>query len=167
MKIFTFSKVAGHSSTNLFKKRLHLRLFPACCMSEICNGEDLWQWSRLEIRLNAFCLSAIPQKQMIIIMNSKKLRIPILSSTSGWSLPRLKGTHNCLVAYLVCYVNSKSIIRVSLENFAIILTLFLRSQWYFSQLTETCSKLLQIRQDIYYIHSNFQQVFVSWGGNKT
>ena len=40
---------------------------PARCMSEIRNGEDLWQWSRLEIRLNTFCWSTIPQKQFIII----------------------------------------------------------------------------------------------------
>ena len=40
---------------------------PARCMSEIRNGEELWQWSRLEIRLNAFCWSTIPQKQFIII----------------------------------------------------------------------------------------------------
>ena len=40
---------------------------PACCVSEIRNGEDLWQWSRLEIRLNAFRRSTIPQKQFIII----------------------------------------------------------------------------------------------------
>ena len=26
---------------------------PACGLSEIGDGEDLWQWSRLEIRLNA------------------------------------------------------------------------------------------------------------------
>ena len=37
-------------------------------VSEICDGEDLWQWSRLEIRLNAFRRSAIPQKQHIIII---------------------------------------------------------------------------------------------------
>ena len=36
-------------------------------MSKIRNGEDLWQWSRLEIRLNAFFWSTIPQKQIIII----------------------------------------------------------------------------------------------------
>ena len=36
---------------------------PAHGMSEIWDGEDLWQWSRLEIRLNAFCQSTIPQKQ--------------------------------------------------------------------------------------------------------
>ena len=39
-------------------------------MSEIHDGEDLWQWSRLEIRLNDFRQSAIPQKQFIIIINA-------------------------------------------------------------------------------------------------
>ena len=37
-------------------------------VSEICNGEDLWQWSQLEIRLNSFRQSTIPQKQFIIII---------------------------------------------------------------------------------------------------
>ena len=32
------------------------------------DGEDLWQWSRLEIRLNTFRRSTIPQKQFIIII---------------------------------------------------------------------------------------------------
>ena len=41
---------------------------PAHGMSEIHDGEDLWQWSRLEIKLNAFHLSTIPQKQFIIII---------------------------------------------------------------------------------------------------
>ena len=36
---------------------------PACSVSQICDGEDLWQWSWLEIRLNAFRWSSIPQKQ--------------------------------------------------------------------------------------------------------
>ena len=31
-------------------------------MLEIRDGEDLSQWSRLEMRLNAFCWSIIPQK---------------------------------------------------------------------------------------------------------
>ena len=30
------------------------------------DGEDLWQWSLLEIRLNFFRQSAIPQKQFIV-----------------------------------------------------------------------------------------------------
>ena len=41
---------------------------PACCLSEIRNGKDLWQWSRLEIRLNTFRWSTMPQKQFIIII---------------------------------------------------------------------------------------------------
>ena len=39
---------------------------PARGVSEIRDSEDLWRWSRLEIRLSAFCRSTIPQKQFII-----------------------------------------------------------------------------------------------------
>ena len=42
---------------------------PARGVSEIRDGEDLWQWSLLEIRLNAFRRSTIPQKH-----SSKKIR---------------------------------------------------------------------------------------------
>ena len=41
---------------------------PARRVSEIRDGEDLWQWFRLEIRLHTFRLSTIPQKQFIIII---------------------------------------------------------------------------------------------------
>ena len=41
---------------------------PACGMSEIQDGDDLWQCSWLEIRLNAFCWWTIPQKQFINII---------------------------------------------------------------------------------------------------
>ena len=41
---------------------------PARSVSEIRNGEDLGQWSRQKIRLNAFRRSTIPQKQFIIII---------------------------------------------------------------------------------------------------
>ena len=40
-------------------------------VSEIRDGEDLWQWSRLEIRLNAFRRSPVPQKQFIINSSSQ------------------------------------------------------------------------------------------------
>ena len=40
---------------------------PARGVSEIRDGEDLWQWSQLEIRLNTFRRSTITQKQFIII----------------------------------------------------------------------------------------------------
>ena len=40
-------------------------------VSEIRDGEDLWQCSRLEMRLNAFRQSTIPQKQFFIIIKQK------------------------------------------------------------------------------------------------
>ena len=67
-------------------------------MSEIRDGEDLWQWSRLEIRLAAFRRSTIPQKQFIIIIKcefklcKKKTTVIIsdsmLKSVSGAKLSR-------------------------------------------------------------------------------
>ena len=39
---------------------------PAHSVSEIRNGEDVWNWSQLEIRLDPFYRSIIPQKQFII-----------------------------------------------------------------------------------------------------
>ena len=41
---------------------------PARGVSKIRDGEDLCQWSWLEIRLNAFRQSTKPQKQFIIII---------------------------------------------------------------------------------------------------
>ena len=42
---------------------------PACGVSEIRDGEDIWKWSRLEIKLNNFRRSTITQKQFIIENN--------------------------------------------------------------------------------------------------
>ena len=50
------------------ERRLCAGSNPARGVSEIRDSEDLWQWSRLEIRLNAFCWSTIPQKPLIIII---------------------------------------------------------------------------------------------------
>ena len=47
---------------------------PACGVLEIRDDEDLWQWSRLEIRLNAFRRLTIPQKQFIIIIIRNRLK---------------------------------------------------------------------------------------------
>ena len=38
---------------------------PARGVSKIRDGEDLWQWSRQEIRLNAFRRSIIPQNNSV------------------------------------------------------------------------------------------------------
>ena len=40
---------------------------PACGVSEIRNGENLWQWFRLDIRLNAFRWSTIPHHQSLLV----------------------------------------------------------------------------------------------------
>ena len=45
----------------------------ACGLREICYGEDIRQWYHLEIRLNDFCRSTIPQKQFIIITIIKEI----------------------------------------------------------------------------------------------
>ena len=50
----------------LLNKSSHFLNKPARGVSEIRDGGDLWQWSRLKIRLNAFRRSTIPQKQFII-----------------------------------------------------------------------------------------------------
>ena len=42
--------------------------YSPCRVSEIRDGEDLWQWSWMEVRVNAFRRSTIPQKQFIIII---------------------------------------------------------------------------------------------------
>ena len=59
---------------------------PACCVSEIRDCEDLWQWSRLEIRLNTFHRSTITQKQLI---KNKQ------SVTYGTDLVRLEQWTKC------------------------------------------------------------------------
>ena len=53
---------------------------PACGVLEIRDGEDLWQWSRLEIRVNAFHQSPTTQKQFIIII--------IIIIISYWHWPK-------------------------------------------------------------------------------
>ena len=55
-----------HSSKS--ELRLCASLNPARGVSETHDGEDLWQWSRLEIRLNVFRRSTILQKQFIIVI---------------------------------------------------------------------------------------------------
>ena len=47
---------------------------PARVVSEIRDGEDVWKWFRLEIRLNAFRRSTKPQKQFIIINSQSVTR---------------------------------------------------------------------------------------------
>ena len=64
---------------------------PALGMSEIRDGEDLWQWSQLEIRINTFRWSTIPQKQFIIII------IIIIIIVNYRSIPVNPWTHLLLI----------------------------------------------------------------------
>ena len=62
---------------------------PAYGVSEIRDGEDLWQWSRLEIRLSAFCRSTIPQKQFIFFIRlyGRNKNIPYLVAVAHQPSP--------------------------------------------------------------------------------
>ena len=60
------------TTAQLYSTKPEFRFFaglnPARHVSEIRDGEDLWHWSRLEIKLNAFRRSTMPQKQLVIII---------------------------------------------------------------------------------------------------
>ena len=64
IKVITVAQI--HSTKS--KLRSCTGSSPADGVSEICDGETLWQWSLLEIRLNVFRHSTIPQKQFIMTM---------------------------------------------------------------------------------------------------
>ena len=58
---------SGVTTAHFHSTKPELRFYagsnPVCGVSEIRDGEDLWQRSRLEIRLNALRRSTIPQKK--------------------------------------------------------------------------------------------------------
>ena len=61
-----------NTTTQLHSTKPEIRFFassnPAYSMLEIRDGEELWQWSRLEIKRYAFRRSTTPQKLFIIII---------------------------------------------------------------------------------------------------
>ena len=67
---------SGYHYCTVHSKKPELRFCavsnPAHGVLEIQDGEDLWQWSRLEITLNVFRRSIIPPKQFIIIIHHQK-----------------------------------------------------------------------------------------------
>ena len=67
MKLFNENCSTAQLHSTKAELRFWAGLNAVCGMSEICNGEDLWQWSQLKIRLNAFHWSTIPQKQFITL----------------------------------------------------------------------------------------------------
>ena len=61
---------------------------PARSVSEICNPEYLWQWSRMEIRTNPLRRSTILQKQFITIIHHH-------NGTISFAVPKNQPTRIC------------------------------------------------------------------------
>ena len=57
---------------------------PARGVLEIWDDEDLWQWYRLEIRMNAFRRSTIPRKQFIIELNRNSCPYCLYAKKESW-----------------------------------------------------------------------------------
>ena len=57
---------------------------PARGVLEIWDDEDLWQWSRLEIRMNAFRRSTIPRKQFITELNRNSYPYCLYAKKESW-----------------------------------------------------------------------------------
>ena len=64
----------------------------------------IWQRSQLEIRLNAFCQSTIPQKQFIIIIIIPFLMTDKNLKTSLFWVMRKKEAFACTILGKICYV---------------------------------------------------------------
>ena len=79
VKIEKIEKIVVITTAQLHWTKPELRFYAgsnlAHNLSEICDGEDLWQWSLLEIRLNNFHRSTVSPKQFIIIIKVKKLNL--------------------------------------------------------------------------------------------
>ena len=63
----------------------------------------IWQRSQLEIRLNAFCQSTIPQKQFIIIIIPSLMTDKNLKTSLFWVM-RKKEAFACTILGKICYV---------------------------------------------------------------
>ena len=91
------SKCSGYHYCKIYLSKPELRfcpgLNPPCGVLEIRDGEGHWQWSQLEIRLNFFRRSTIPENQFInihyhhgryvLIMSHTRFRV-ILHSLVAW-----------------------------------------------------------------------------------
>ena len=65
---FILSNYTRHEVVVITTARFHSTKpeAPACFVSEICGGEDLWQWSQLKLRLDVFHWSTTPQKKFYL-----------------------------------------------------------------------------------------------------
>ena len=72
--LYTLQKPLIITTAQLHSTKPELRFCtgsnPARSVSEIRSGEDLWHWSWLEIRLNGFRWSTIPQNNLLLLSSS-------------------------------------------------------------------------------------------------
>ena len=81
---------------------------PAHGVSEIHDGEDPWQWSRLEIRLNAFLQSTIPQKQFIIFIIITKIKAKDLDNNNFTRSPLDTAFQGVKRLFVLAFNNTQS-----------------------------------------------------------
>ena len=98
------------TTVQIHSKKLKLKfcagLNPARGVSEIRDAEDLSQWPRLEIRLNVFSRSTMPQKLFIII-------IIIIIIKRAW-LEQKSGQVNGHGLFIIkCHKHSMDILKIA------------------------------------------------------
>ena len=69
---------------------------PACGVLEIRDGEDLWQWSLLEIRLNTYCRSTIYNSLSSLLLKTFKIS-HFTAEACKWIASISWGTGTCLL----------------------------------------------------------------------
>ena len=93
-----------HYFTNSFNTKSNLRFCassnPALGGSEICDGENLWQWFRQEIRPKVYRRSTIPRKQF----KSNKYFAWNITLTLYCKRPKLAQNLNLLKGHWICNI---------------------------------------------------------------
>ena len=74
-------------------------------VSEVCNSEDFWQWSRLETSLDAFPWSKLLQKQFTIIINDGDIKF--IANKFRWKYVRQDKVHLLVYRLNRPYFNQK------------------------------------------------------------
>ena len=94
--------ITAHLHSSKHQLRLCTGSSPARGVSEIRDSEDLRQWSPLEIRINAFRRSTIPQKQFIIIIISRQHMVQSFYQVN------MKWLSSCKWCYLLSFCTGVS-----------------------------------------------------------
>ena len=116
---------------------------PSCGVSEICDGEDLWQWSWLKIRLNIFHRSTIPQKQLIIITCRGKeggpfIKVLLAASCLDQITEEWSSTMMLKFVCAIFYQNFISYLMIALKKLAEMFFILSKKLFLFSRNSDFC-----------------------------